>query len=489
MNIFKKTAQKIVNKAFYALNGKSKRHAFQGANGGRLFNDWIVRKSNINEDLKTDLQSLQARSRDLVKNNSYAARFMKMVSTNVVGPRGIRLQMKIKNAQGGFDKVANDKIEIAWREWGRVGVPTMDGRKSWHDVENLVIKTIAKDGECLVRTIKGPQARNDFNYAVQVLSVDLLDINHNLPDQNIIMGVETNNWGRPIAYWMWERDPNTFRSTNLRIRIPAEEIIHLFLDVVSGQIRGIPWMTSSMANLKQLDGYMEAEVIAARVGASKMGFFSTPSGDGYIPDGKDERGNLVTEATPGQFEQLPDDTTFTPFDPQHPAGAFEMFVKTNLRAISSGFGVIYPSLANDLEGVNFSSIRHGALEERDEWRCLQRWFSEHLHEMIFQDWIKFAMLSGQIALPMSRLDKFKATSWQPRGWQWVDPKKDAEANNLMFDAGVKSRSMAAAELGNNFSDVTDELQNEDEILEEKGLKSNDEGSGHDEDEDEDDDNS
>ncbi len=486
MNIFKRAAQYVVNRAHAALHGGSSNNAFQGSNTGRLFNDWIVGKTNINEDLKADLCTLQTRSRDLERNNPYAKRFFNMVSTNVVGPRGIRLQMKIKNARGEFDKGANDKIETAWKEWGRLGITTMDGRKGWHDVENLVIKTIAKDGESIVRMIKGRQARNEFNFAVQVLNVDLLDINYNIPNQNIIMGVETDNWGRPIAYWMWQRDPNSFASTgNDRIRIPAEEIIHLFLDNVTGQVRGIPWVTPAMASLRQLDKYMEAEVIAARAGASKMGFFSTSTGDGYIPDQDDGEGNLLTEASPGQFEQLPDDTTFTPFDPQHPTSAFEMFVKTNLRAIASALCVIYPTLANDLEGVNFSSIRHGALEERDEWRCLQRWFSEHLHEIIFQEWLKFAMVSGKIVLPMSRIDKFTATSWQPRGWQWVDPKKDAEANNLMFEAGVKSRQQAAAELGNNFNDVTDDLQVENEILEEKDLKSNGEGSGHEEDDDED----
>ncbi len=33
---------------------------------------------------------------------------------------------------------------------------------------------------------------------------------------------------------------------------------------------------------------LEAEIVAARVGASKMGFFTSPDGDGYVGDGEYE---------------------------------------------------------------------------------------------------------------------------------------------------------------------------------------------------------
>ena len=41
-------------------------------------------------------------------------------------------------------------------------------------------------------------------------------------------------------------------------------------------------------------------------------------------------------------------------------------------------------MANDLEGVNFSSIRSGTLEERDKWAADQQWFIETVLERIQQ---------------------------------------------------------------------------------------------------------
>ncbi|MCI0539082.1 MAG: phage portal protein [Verrucomicrobiales bacterium] len=74
------------------------------------------------------------------------------------------------------------------------------------------------------------------------------------------------------------------------------------------------------------------------------------------------------EVSPGQFETRPVGFEFQTFDPQHPTQAFPFFVKTFLRGIASGLGVSYNTLANELEGVNFSSIRAGVSDEREEIR-------------------------------------------------------------------------------------------------------------------------
>jgi lambda family phage portal protein len=116
-------------------------------------------------------------------------------------------------------------------------------------------------------------------------------------------------------------------------------------------------------------------------------------------------------------------------------------------------------LASDLEGVNFSSIRAGVLEERDAWMSLQRWFIEHLLTPIYEDWLAMSLLSGAIKLttgsplPASKLDKYLPHYWQGRRWQWVDPKKDIEAARLSIRTGVASPQMIAAQNGVDVEDV------------------------------------
>jgi lambda family phage portal protein len=136
-------------------------------------------------------------------------------------------------------------------------------------------------------------------------------------------------------------------------------------------------------------------------------------------------------------------------------------MKTRLRSIASGMGVTYHGLANDLEGVNFSSIRSGTLEERDAWMVLQDWFAESFLRPVFAEWLRWSLTLGAIrypagaALPIAKLDKFTDHTWLGRRWGWVDPLKDIEAARLSIKTGIASPQMIAAQNG---VDVADMLQ-------------------------------
>ena len=198
-----------------------------------------------------------------------------------------------------------------------------------------------------------------------------------------------------------------------------------------------------------------------------MGFFiKAESGDGYQGE-EDALGNTITTAEPGTFEELPVGTDFRAFDPQHPNGQFGVFVKSCLRSVASGLGVSYNTLANDLEGVNYSSIRAGLLEEREEWKGVQRFVIEHVVEPIFREWLSYALLSDALDLPAAKLEKFESVEWKPRRWQWVDTLKDTRANVIN---GFKSRQGIISEAGGDIEDVLDKIAADNQLAESKGVE-------------------
>ena len=438
----------------------------------RLTSNWVTTPLSVNAELRTSLRTMRARARELAQNNDYAKRFLWQVETNVIGPNGIQLQNKSKDLNGLLDRVANKKIESAWVKWGASKACDVAGTKTWHDLERLFIKSVARDGEVLIRRVRGYP--NEYQYAIQILEADHLDENYNLDNYHgnrIDMGVERDKWGRPIAYHVTVKHPgeNTYSFGNQRYeRVLANEIIHAFVEDRPTQTRGVPWMHSAMTRLNMLGGYEEAEVVAARIAACKMGFFELPGGEEYTGS-TTEDGAPITEAEPGVFEALPAGMKFSEFKPDHPAGNFGPFVKSVLRGISSGLNVSYNTLASDLEGVNYSSIRAGVLDERDGWRCVQKWTISHFHEIVYQDWLPMAMLSNQIQLPANKMDKFNAPNWQPRGWSWVDPEKDMNAAILGIQNGLKSRTQILAELGVDLEDVYEALKIEDALAEQYNL--------------------
>ena len=423
-------------------------------------------------ELKTDLVKLRGRSRQLAIDNDYARKFLFMAKSNIIGVKGIRLQAQTRREDGQDDTVDNRRIERAWAEWGKPGNCDVTRSLSWLDVQNLFVESIARDGEVLLRLVPGFD--NDAGFAVQVLEVDHLDErkNERTESGSVVMGVEKNEWGQPVAYHLRKNHPGNVSGVSpaeqVR-RIAADKIIHAFLVERPGQTRGLPWMTTSIRRLNMLGGFEEAELVASRVAASKMGFFTSPTGDEYVGDGEAEDGAIISDAEPGAFEQLPDGMGVQMFDPQHPNTAFGDFVKACLRGAASGLNIAYNTFANDLEGVNFSSIRAGVLEERDQWKRLQNWVIERLCGPVYSMWLDQVLLNQSLPLPPRKVAKFREVVWHPRGFAWVDPQKDLAASADGVALGVQTRQDVVAAQGKNLPEVFEQLRREQDMAQALGI--------------------
>jgi lambda family phage portal protein len=465
------------------------RRNYAAAQVNRLTQGWSTISGSANADIFRSLDAVRARSRKLANDDEYVKKFLAMVTTNVVGPNGFRFQARVYDQPGKPDTLANSAIESAWDRFCKKGVADVTGKMAMQTMLQVLIKALARDGECLVQIIRGKAAANAFGVGFRILDIDRLDTNLNRAGgsgvNTIRMGVEVSEFGRPIAYHLRTQHPgevyNSAVGSNLstHVVVPAEDIIHEFISDRPEQVRGMPWAHAAMIRLNNLGGYEEAAVIAARVGASKMGFFTTPDGQAeVVSTGTDDGtadGGLVMDADPGTFQTLPDGVQFQAFDPDYPTAMYADFVKANLRGIASGLGVAYHTLANDLEGVSFSSIRSGTLEERDNWMLIQEWFASSILERMHGEFMKAALAFGQIALPngstlpVAKIDKFSAHIFQGRRWDWVDPLRDIQADIAAINAGLKSPQSVAGKLGEDYEDLLVEIKTAQDMRERIGV--------------------
>lgn len=442
-----------------ALSPRAVRNAFAGAQAGRL-NDFIFSSiQSPNQEVRGDLRTLRARSRELCRNNPHAKRFLRLLSQNVIGPNGIRLESQVmlktgKNA-GQPDEAVNDVIEAAWGDWGRPATCDVAKKKSWTTMQGLILQTIARDGEAFVRVIEG--FRNEYGFALQLLDADQIDETYTVPgtttSNQVEMGVEIDSWGAPVAYWLWNQHPGDGGRDRKREPIPASQIIHLFIEERAGQVRGTPWLSVVLIALRMIAGYSEAEVVAARTAAAKMGFIVPGEDDpGPDPDQPAYAQSSPMEATPGVIERLNKGETFAEWDPSHPSGNYGPFMVAQHRDVAIGMNVAYTSLTGDLSNANYSSARVGLLDERDGWRMLQTWTIEHLHDPIYRRWLRVASLSPRLTLASYDFTKYEACAWRPRGWDWVDPLNDLTAISIAIGLGLTSASEVAAGRGSEFID-------------------------------------
>jgi len=451
-----------------------RRRSYAGANTGRLFADFLSSTRSSDSELRPALRIIRNRCRELARNDEYVRRYLGLLKTNVVGPTGVNLQAKARNADGGLDAPGNKIVEAAWSTWARRGNCTADGRLSFTDAQRLFIEALARDGEVLVRFVAGFSNRDTF--AIEFIESDLLDEELNTTAENgnrIRMGVEVDAFGASVAYHLLREHPGDQELASgysrKYTRVPADQMLHLFLTERAHQTRGAPMLVAAMSSLKILHGYREAELVAARVAASKMGFITSPDGEGYTGD--DQEGHApVMSAEPGSFEQLPAGMDIKLFDPTHPTTAFADFNKAILRGIASGLGVSYASLASDLESVNYSSIRQGSLEERDFYKTLQQFMIDHFVEPIFQAWLRQSMTADSLPLPMSKYDKFAENIiYRPRGFQWVDPLKEMNAQIKGVENGVLSLQDVASHYGRDIEEVFEAHERERELADRFGI--------------------
>lgn len=453
------------------------RRGYEAAKGGRLGN-WGMFSQSADSEIRQALRAVRSKSRWLAANNDYVRQFFRLCKINVIGAKGIGLQVKAHTDKGQLDQAANAKIEAAWTEWSKRGSCDVTGRLSWLAAQHLFIETVAKDGECLVQLVPG--FPNRFGFAIRFLEADHLDENLNveLPNGNTIrMGVEFDQWDRPVAYWLLKRHPGDdlyggVTVGGLHERIPAEHIIHEYLTERPRQSRGMPWLHTAVRRAGMLDGYEEAALANARAGAAKMGFFIENADGSDVGDysgPEDSNGDVITEMEPAVLEKLPRGWDFKEFNPGYPNGETEPFCKFMLRGLASGVGVSYHSLTGDLTDVNFSSIRQGELDERDFWRFLQGFVTGGLCARVFEAFLRSALLNRSVELPMSKLARFNAPVWHPRTWAWVDPVKDITATLMEVRSGLKTYTDALAEQGRDFEETLEQIAEERKMAAAKGI--------------------
>ena len=448
---------------------------FSGASQNRLLNNFVLSSKSADSEIRPSLRLLRNRSRDLARNNAFARRYINVYKDNIVGANGVHLQVRSRDPNGALDSFANSLIERRWKEWGTRC--TADTKLGWIDCQRLFAETFARDGEVLVRIIKNFD--NKYKFAIEFIESDFLDhdLNQTLTNGNQVrMGVEINKFGKTINYHLLKIYPNddlvvTSYPGNKYNIVPADEIIHFYHQERPHQTRGTPPLSACLRDLKMLDGYMEAELVAARVGASKMGFFKSSDADGYTGEGKIDTNNPVMYAEAGTFEQLPTGTEFQSFDPQHPTTAFKDFTKAIIRTVASSLNVSYNTLANDLESVNYSSIRQGALEERSYFQCEQYRMIRNFHDVVYAKWLEMILLTDLLSgLPPSKFSKFNQPIWRARGWQWIDPKKEVEALKVGVENGFLSHQDVQAGYGRDVEDVFSQIQSDKELAEKFGIQ-------------------
>jgi lambda family phage portal protein len=455
---------------------------YQAARASRLTAGWATSVTSADSELISSLTQLRNRSRALVRDSAYAKRAKVIVQNNVVGG-GIGMQAQVMSTRDTLRDDVNDSIEDAWRDWSYAEYCHTGGALCFADLERAALGQVFEAGEVFIRKHYRTFGASRVPFALELIEAERIADEFMSPvppgpaaaGAMVKLGIEVDRYGRPLAYWIRQRHPGELRfiqgETDMLERVPADQIIHLRLVDRWPQTRGEPWLHAVARKLNDMDGYSEAEIVAARGAANYLNTIQTPEAEHPLaqpadpanPQGEKE---ILTE--PGMSIRLNPGEVMNFNNPSRPNTALDPFMRYMLREVAAGTGPSYESLSRDYSQSNYSSSRLALLDDRDLWRMLQQWYVRNCRMPLHKEWLRQAVLARRVAA--IRVEeyaadpgKFEAVLFKPRGWSWIDPSKEVAAYKEAIKAGFMTVSDVIAITGEG-KDIEDVLRQRDREL-------------------------
>jgi lambda family phage portal protein len=435
--------------------------------------------SSADAELAGSLPQLRARSRQMVRDSSYAKRAKWIVANNVIGT-GVGLQAQVVSTRGGLRTDINAAIEEAWRDWCAAANCHTGGKIHFSDLERALMGQVFEAGEVFVRLHFSRFGDSEVPLALELVEPERLpaEIATPGPDNSraeIRQGIEVDRFGRPIAYWIRERHPSDIRLRGDTVdryeRVPADQVMHLYVIDRWPQTRGEPWMSTSVRKLDDMNEVSGSEVAAARASSYTFATIETPDAQPLVDDEEGEAEQPVMSIEPLTVQELKPGEKLNFHSPNRPNSQLDPFMRMMLREVAAGCGVSYESLSRDYSQSNYSSSRLALLDDRDLYKVIQQWWIRSFRLPLHKLWLRQAVLAGAVEglrveeYALSR-KKFEAVLFKPRGWSWIDPTREVKAYKEAIKAGLTTTTDVIAQTadGRDIEDVITTRRRELDML-------------------------
>jgi lambda family phage portal protein len=435
--------------------------------------------SSADAELASSLAQLRARSRQMVRDSAYAKRAKVLVQNNVVGT-GIGMQAQVMGTRGALRTDVNAAIEAAWGDWCLGANCHTGGRLHFSDLERALMGQVFEAGEVFVRQHYRRFGDSQVPLALELVEAERLpgEIATPGPDNStaeIRQGIEVDDFGRPIAYWIRKRHPSDIRLRGNAVdkyeRVPADQVFHLGGIDRWPQTRGEPWLHTSVRKLDSINEYTGSELDAARASSYYFATITTPDQAPHVDDEEGATEQPMMTIEPLTVQELKPGEELDFHTPNRPNAALDPFLRHMLREVAAGCGVSYESLSRDYSQSNYSSSRLALLDDRDLWKVIQQWWIRSFRLPLHKLWLRQAVLAGavpEISVEQYALHrtKFEAVLFKPRGWSWVDPTREVRAYKEAITAGLTTLTDVIAQTadGRDIEDVITTRRRELDML-------------------------
>lgn len=454
---------------------RSGKAAHDAADRRRTVYDWSTTPYSADGALLPEKRAIDARAR-AAKRNHWAARSAVDAYRRQVVGMGITARSAARDPSTNALLTAwNRLVDRKWDQWANSPQDCdIEGRKTFYECQGLTIEEFATVGESLtvINTLDG--------FKLQLLESEQLaddaPIRAENSENEIRGGVEINQHGRPVAYWLYPAAHPLDGGREKPVRIVASRVIHFFRQERPRQTRGITRFLSVLRDMHHLQAYEDFQMIRARLEACIGAAIRRNSNQLGQPfqglhgplgeTGEDVHGNNELNFEPGMIWDLGTDGELQMVDSKAPGVFYDSFVNHKIKNISAGLGLDSSTVSRDYGGANFSSQREGHLERDREFDPLQKLLISLWCDPIRRAWLNWMITAGHLPDPpvfnffdpLYHDSHFALTDWQPQPKEWIDPSNQAAATKMALEQRLTSPQRECNRLGVSLSDIIEDFR-------------------------------
>ncbi len=409
-----------------------------------------------------NLYRLREICRDMGRNNPLIKGLLLLERHTVVGS-GVKIQARTE------DDELNKDLEAAWKEQMLQRPCDVTGRYNFDKYIGIKFFSYRRDGDVatvftddLLQGIEGQQIGTPWGKA-EAKYFDVVN--------GIAFSKET---GRLLGYYIGKQDKWGYIKIANYKKYPAEFVHHMFDPEQFSQSRGEPILTSSINFIDTLCDYIDAELVAAKVNACFSMFVSQeysdipePFAQGISDTGEDEFGHKLEKLEPGTIMYGSPGETAAGIGQTRPGALFDPFVRRMLTFIGRPLCLPLMLITLDFQGATFMNARIAYQKAQEEWQRQQNVIIKPFVSKVWRWKLQRLLDTKQLKTQNDKIFRHEVIC---NRWPYVDPFKEARADEQQLKNGTTTRALICARQGLDFDDVTEQLAKEKEKRDEKGLK-------------------
>ncbi len=434
---------------------------YKGASTDKKRSNWNAPKTSPNSSLSKDMVKLRNRALAGQRNSALLKSAISNLVSHEVGT-GI-VPRAVSN-----DEKFNTRIDSWFSEWTEYCDPAEV--LSFYGMQALAVRCRRVSGEVFIRlrTSKTFDA-TDHPLQIELLEPDFcpIELNQIAPNGNEIKyGIEITKKGKRAAYWMYKQHPAepssaiTFNGGQY-VRIPAKNIIHHYMPLRPGQMRGEPDSAQSLLKTYTLESYDQAELERKETRAPFTGFISrneiTEDDWDFDPitgEKLEENSNglLGMDLEAGTLVQGLPGENLTLFDGDKGNEAYADYMRQQALQIAAGLELPHPMMTGDYTGVNDRVIR---ADLNNFYRRIDAVAANitvyQLCRAVRNRFIELAIISEpQIAKQYFKHRRdYQKTEWQAQPRAYIHPVQDIDAAIKAIDNNLDSEQDYLRRRGKN----------------------------------------